>query len=42
MRKVLVFITLMVSGVVLSITFGLMLVMRMISIFQMNHARAVR
>lgn len=40
MRKVIAFCTLIASGVVLSIAFGLMLVMRMISIFQMNHIKA--
>jgi hypothetical protein len=40
MRKVFSIIVLLVSGVVLSGVFGLMLVMRMISLFQMNHIKA--
>ena len=42
MRKVIVLIALFLSGIVLSAAFGLMIVLRMISIFQMNHVKAAR
>ena len=40
MRKIIVLIALFFSGVVLSVAFGLMLVMRKISLYQMNHIKA--
>jgi hypothetical protein len=40
MKKAIVSIVLFASGVVLLVGFGLMLVMRKISLYQMNHIKA--
>jgi hypothetical protein len=41
MRKAMLFLTLIASGVALSIVFGLILLMRRVSIYQMNHMKAL-
>ncbi len=42
MRKAMVFLTLVLSGVFLSIVFGFIILMRKFSIYQMNHMKALR
>jgi cytochrome b subunit of formate dehydrogenase len=41
MRKAMVFLTLVLSGIALSFVFGFMLVMRRVSLYQMNHMKAL-
>jgi hypothetical protein len=42
MKKAMLLILLCTSGVVLTLAFGLMMLLRQISLYQMNHARAAR
>ncbi len=40
MRKVMIFVTLVMGGIALSVMFGLMILTRRISLYQMNHMKA--
>ena len=42
MRKILLFLTLIGSGIVISVVFGLILMVRKTSIYQMNHMKAAQ
>lgn len=41
MRKAVVFLALVLSGIALSVVFGLILLMRKLSIYQMNHMKVL-